>query len=90
MIREKCEFTTNRKDKLKTHIESKHYQNKIKCQECSVEFSRKDNLVRHMKEYHPQTPLALVDVENHSYSNCGAHSYCGGPYSRAGLGYRGF
>ena len=63
---EKCKFTTNRKDKLKTHIESKHYQNKIKCQECSVEFSRKDNLVRHMKEYHPQDPLALMDVENHS------------------------
>ena len=61
---EKCEFTTNRKDKLKTHIESKHYQNKIKCPKCSVEFTRKDNLVRHMKEYHPQDPLALM--ENHS------------------------
>ena len=61
---EKCEFTTNCKDKLKAHIESKHYQNKIKCPECYVEFSRKDSMEKHRKIYHPQDPLALM--EDHS------------------------
>ena len=59
---EKCEFTTTRKDKLKTHIESKHYQNKVKCPECPTEFTRNDNLERHVREYHPKDPLALTPI----------------------------
>ena len=40
-----CQLTTTRKNKITTHIESKHYKNKIKCSECSVEFdSRVDPL----------------------------------------------
>ena len=66
LLCKKCEFTTNRKDKLKTHIESKHYQNKIKCPESSVEFSRKDSMEKNKKIYDPIDPLAVVDVENHS------------------------
>ena len=61
---EKCEFTTDRLDCLKRHIEMKHYQNKIKCPECSVEFGRKDSMEKHKKIYHPKDPLALMDVED--------------------------
>ena len=55
-----CEFTTSHEDKLKSHIESKHYQNKVKCPECSAEFSRPDSMQRHKKEYHPKDPLTLT------------------------------
>ena len=48
---ERCECTTTRKDKLKDHTFSKHYQKKFKCPECSVEFNRNDNLARHMKNH---------------------------------------
>ena len=48
---QKCEFTTTRKDKLREHTFSKHYQKKFKCPECSVEFNRNDNLARHMKNH---------------------------------------
>ena len=50
----KCEFTTPRKDKLKTHIESKHYQNKVKCPECPAEFIRPYFLEVHRRNCHPK------------------------------------
>ena len=56
----KCEFTTSRKDKLKTHIESKHYQNKVKCPECPAEFIRPYFLEVHRRNCHPKDPLTLT------------------------------
>ena len=56
----KCEFTTSCKDKLKTHIESKHYQNKVKCPECPAEFIRPYFLEVHRRNCHPKDPLTLT------------------------------
>ena len=45
---------------MKSHIESKHYGNKVKCPHCAFECDRKDNLTRHIQTYHevPKDPLA--------------------------------
>ena len=43
------------------HIDSKHYQNKVKCSDCSVEFSRKDNLARHKLECLSKNPLTPMN-----------------------------
>ena len=54
----KCEFVTTRRDELNTHIESKHFQNKVRCPECLAEFSRKGNMELHRRITHPKDTLA--------------------------------
>ena len=54
----KCEFVTTRKDELNTHIESKHFQNKVRCPECLADFNRKDSMEHHRRECHPKDTLA--------------------------------
>jgi len=59
----RCEFTTTRRDKLKAHIDSKHYGKRFKCLECFAEFTRNNSLERHIKSFHPKDPLAPISMD---------------------------